>query len=65
MSDSRVSGKRASSASKSDAKPATEFSNTMSSKDLDILDLPPETNLQTLDTTKTVNQVSYNNVEHN
>lgn len=58
MSDSRVSSKRVSSASKSDAESATEFSNTMSTKDLQKLDLPPETNLQTLDTTKTVNQVS-------
>ncbi|XP_023294034.2 post-GPI attachment to proteins factor 2-like [Lucilia cuprina] len=68
MSDSnattRVSGKRASSASsKSEAKsssPSTGFSSNTTvgtTKDLNLLDLPPETkNLQTLDTTKTVNQ---------
>lgn len=62
MSDTRVSGKRATSATKSDAKTATTttgLSNTKSTKDLDKLDLPPEANLQTLDATKTVvNQVN-------
>lgn len=65
MSDSRVSGKRATSATKSDAKTANTTtttslsSNTKSTKDLYKLDLPPEANLQTLDATKTViNQVN-------
>ncbi|KAM7350346.1 post-GPI attachment to proteins factor 2-like isoform 2-T2 [Cochliomyia hominivorax] len=69
MSDSRGSGKRASSASRSDAKSSSSAaaavitsaalasSNTMSTKDLHKLDLPPESliNQQTLDATKTTN----------